>query len=48
MGDAGVGRVLAVADWHPNVGGTASDAFYQAFRTRFPNRATTTCTCACR
>lgn len=36
MGDAGVGRVLAVAEWHPNVGGTASDAFYEAFRTRYP------------
>lgn len=36
MGDAGVGRVLAVAEWHPNVGGAASDAFYQAFRSRYP------------
>lgn len=36
MGDAGVGRVLAVAEWHPNVGGAASDQFYQAFRTRYP------------
>ncbi|NOV27170.1 branched-chain amino acid ABC transporter substrate-binding protein [Cupriavidus necator] len=36
MGDAGVGRVLAVAEWHPNVGGTASDAFYQEFRARYP------------
>lgn len=36
MGDAGVGRVLAVAEWHPNVGGAASDAFYQAFRQRYP------------
>ncbi len=36
MGDAGVGRVLAVAEWHPNVGGAASDAFYQAFRARYP------------
>ncbi len=36
IGDAGVGRVLAVAEWHPNVGGTASDAFYDAFRARFP------------
>ncbi|UXC35079.1 branched-chain amino acid ABC transporter substrate-binding protein [Cupriavidus gilardii] len=36
MGDAGVGRVLAVAEWHPNVGGAASDAFYQAFRNRYP------------
>lgn len=36
MGDAGVGRVLAVAECHPNVGGAASDAFYQAFRSRYP------------
>jgi branched-chain amino acid transport system substrate-binding protein len=28
--------VLAVAEWHPNVGGAASDAFYDAFRARFP------------
>ncbi|SOY57451.1 branched-chain amino acid ABC transporter substrate-binding protein [Cupriavidus taiwanensis] len=36
MGDAGVGRVMAVAEWHPNVGGAASDAFYQEFRARYP------------
>jgi ABC-type branched-subunit amino acid transport system substrate-binding protein len=48
IGEAGVGRVLAVAEWHPNVGGKASDAFYAAFRRRFRTRATTTCTCACR
>jgi branched-chain amino acid transport system substrate-binding protein len=36
LGDAGVGRVIAVADWHPNAGGAASDAWYEAFRTRFP------------
>jgi len=37
IGDAGVGRVLAVAEWHPNVGGKASDDFYAAFRSRFPD-----------
>lgn len=37
MGDAGVGRVLAVAEWHPNVGGPASDAFYESFRARYPD-----------
>ena len=37
IGDAGVGRVRAVAEWHPNVGGNDSDAFYQAFRQRYPN-----------
>ncbi|WP_266255582.1 MULTISPECIES: branched-chain amino acid ABC transporter substrate-binding protein [Paraburkholderia] len=36
LGDAGVKRVLAVADWHPNAGGTASDAWYRAYRARFP------------
>jgi branched-chain amino acid transport system substrate-binding protein len=36
IGEAGVGRVLAVAEWHPNVGTQTSDRFYQAFRTRFP------------
>ena len=37
VGDAGVGRVLAVAEWHPNVGGPASEAYYGAFRRRFPD-----------
>jgi branched-chain amino acid transport system substrate-binding protein len=36
LGDAGVGRVIAVAEWHPNVGGKASDALVEAFRRRFP------------
>jgi branched-chain amino acid transport system substrate-binding protein len=36
LGDAGVKHVIAVADWHPNVGGAASDAWYTAFRARFP------------
>jgi branched-chain amino acid transport system substrate-binding protein len=36
IGEAGVRRVRAVAEWHPNVGGVASDAFYQSFRQRFP------------
>ncbi|MFZ6773431.1 branched-chain amino acid ABC transporter substrate-binding protein [Undibacterium sp. SXout7W] len=37
IGDAGVGRVRAVAEWHPNVGGKESDAFYQRFRQRYPD-----------
>jgi len=37
MGEAGVGRVLAVAEWHPNVGGPASEAYYGAYRRRFPD-----------
>lgn len=36
IGEAGAGRVLAVAEWHPNVGTPASDAFYSSFRQRFP------------
>ena len=36
IGDAGVGQVLAVAEWFPNAPGQASKAFYQAFRQRFP------------
>jgi branched-chain amino acid transport system substrate-binding protein len=36
IGEAGVGRVVAVAEWHPNVGTRASDRFYAAFRERFP------------
>ena len=36
IGDAGVGKVVAVADWLPNVPGAQSEAFYQSFRERFP------------
>lgn len=40
IGDAGVGRVRAVAEWHPNVGqelgNLASDAFFGDFRKRYP------------
>jgi branched-chain amino acid transport system substrate-binding protein len=36
MGDAGIGRVLAVADWLPNLPTASSEAFYQQFRKRFP------------
>jgi branched-chain amino acid transport system substrate-binding protein len=39
IGEAGVGRVIAVADWLPNVPGKASETFYQAFRQRFPKPA---------
>ena len=35
LGDAGVGKVIAVADWFPNTPGTASETFYQSFRQRF-------------
>ena len=36
LGDAGVGKVIAVADWFPNAQGKASETFYQSFRQRFP------------
>ena len=36
MGDAGIGKVVAVADWLPNVPGAQSEVFYQSFRERFP------------
>jgi branched-chain amino acid transport system substrate-binding protein len=36
IGEAGVGKVLAVAEWHPNVDTPASRDFHAAFRTRFP------------
>lgn len=36
IGEAGVGKVVAVADWLPNVQTAQSEAFYTAFRTRFP------------
>ena len=39
MGDAGVGRVLAVADWMPNVATPDAEAFYRKFRARFPDPA---------
>ena len=39
IGDAGIGKVIAVADWFPNVPGKASEAFYQSFRQRFPSPA---------
>ncbi len=39
MGDAGIGKVVAVADWFPNVPTAASEQFYQSFRQRFPNPA---------
>jgi branched-chain amino acid transport system substrate-binding protein len=39
ISEAGVGKVVAVADWLPNVATSQSEAFYQAFRQRFPNPA---------
>lgn len=36
LGDAGVGKVVAVADWLPNVQTAGSEAFYKSFRARYP------------
>ena len=36
LGESGLGKVVAVADWLPNVPGAQSETFYQSFRTRFP------------
>ncbi|NDY91416.1 branched-chain amino acid ABC transporter substrate-binding protein [Ideonella sp. TBM-1] len=37
LGEAGVGAVLAVSEWHPNVGDPGSEAMVRAFRQRFPD-----------
>ena len=37
MGEAGIGKVIAVADWLPNVQTPGSEAFYRAFRARYPD-----------
>ena len=37
LGEAGVGKVIAVADWLPNVPTPESAAFYRVFRQRFPS-----------
>jgi len=39
MGEAGIGNVIAVADWMPNVPGADSVQFYQGFKKRFPDPA---------
>lgn len=39
IGEAGVGKVIAVTDWLPNVQGAQSEAFYQSFRQRYPRPA---------
>jgi branched-chain amino acid transport system substrate-binding protein len=36
VGDAGIGKVVAVAEWMPNVQTAGSELFYKAFRERFP------------
>ena len=37
LGDAGVGTVLAVSEWHPNADAPGSPALVKAFRERFPD-----------
>ena len=37
IGDAGIGKVVAVADWMPNVRTPESAAFYESFRRRYPD-----------
>ncbi|MFZ2306268.1 MAG: branched-chain amino acid ABC transporter substrate-binding protein [Rhodoferax sp.] len=39
IGEAGIGKVVAVADWLPNVQGAPSEAFYKSFRARYPQPA---------
>jgi branched-chain amino acid transport system substrate-binding protein len=39
IGEAGVGKVVAVADWMPNVRSAGSENFYKAFRQRYPQAA---------
>ena len=39
VGEAGIGKVLAVADWLPNLPNAPNEAFYQSFRKRFPQPA---------
>jgi len=39
LGEAGVGSVLAVSEWVPNMGDAASNALVRGFRQRFPNPA---------
>ncbi|MFM8623105.1 MAG: branched-chain amino acid ABC transporter substrate-binding protein [Betaproteobacteria bacterium] len=36
LAEAGVGKVVAVAEWFANVPGEAAQNFYQSFRQRFP------------
>ena len=36
LGEAGVGKVIAVAEWFPNAPSAQSEAVYQSFRQRFP------------
>ena len=48
ISEAGVGKVLAVAEWHPNIDTPASRDFHATFRARFRSPRRTTSTRACR
>jgi branched-chain amino acid transport system substrate-binding protein len=39
IGESGLGKVVAVADWLPNVQTAGSEAFYKSFRARYPQPA---------
>ncbi|MCW5650199.1 MAG: branched-chain amino acid ABC transporter substrate-binding protein [Ramlibacter sp.] len=39
IGEAGLGKVIAVADWLPNVPTPQSEDFYKSFRARYPKPA---------
>jgi branched-chain amino acid transport system substrate-binding protein len=39
IGEAGVGKVVAIADWLPNWPSRESEAFYRSFRQRYPKPA---------
>lgn len=39
IGDAGIGKVVAVAEWLPNVQSATSETFYRSFRARYPQPA---------
>jgi ABC-type branched-subunit amino acid transport system substrate-binding protein len=47
IGDAGIGKVLAVADWLPNVQTRRARRFTNHFASAFPTRQMTMFTCAC-
>ncbi len=36
IGEAGIGKVVAVADWLPNVPTAGGEAFYRSFKARYP------------
>ena len=47
MGEAGIGKVLAVADWLPNVPPRRATPSTSPSASAIPGPRTTTCTCAC-